>query len=213
MRVILLGAPGAGKGTQAGKIGERLSVPHIATGDLFRAAVSQGTELGKLAKSYMDQGELVPDQVTVRMLLERLSQPDCRKGYILDGFPRTLEQAQALDTALAERGDKVDRTIYLEVSEAELVRRLSGRWICPVCQTPYHEVTNPPRTPRRCDKEGAALYQRDDDKPETVKTRLAVYFQQTVPLIQHYARQGLLRRVNGEKEIQQVEREMVTSLR
>ena len=149
MRIILLGAPGAGKGTQAATLHEELNAPHIATGDLFRAALSQGTPLGMEAKSYMDRGELVPDDVTVRMLLERISRPDASGGYILDGFPRSIGQAEALSSALGERSEGIDKVILVDVSEDELVRRLSGRWICRACQTPYHAVNNPPTLPWR----------------------------------------------------------------
>ena len=212
-RVILLGPPGAGKGTQAASLAQELDVPHVATGDLFRAAVSQGTPLGKLAKTYMDRGELVPDEVTVRMLLERVSQPDARRGYILDGFPRTVEQAQALDKALSERKEKIDKALLIVVPDEELVQRLSGRWVCRVCQTPYHEVNNPPKVRGRCDRDGGELYQRDDDKPETVRNRLRVYAQQTLPLVEHYRREGVLVRVNGQQEIETVRGDLMKALR
>ena len=211
-RVVLLGPPGAGKGTQAASIAQALGVPHVATGDLFRAAVSQGTELGKLAKSYMDRGELVPDEVTVRMLLERVSQPDATRGYILDGFPRTREQARALDQALAVRREKIDKALLITVNDEELVKRLSGRWICRVCQTPYHASNNPPKVAGRCDKDGGELYQRDDDKPETVRNRLTVYHRQTSPLIDHYQKQNVLARVNGEHDIDTVRRDLLKAL-
>ena len=212
MRIILLGAPGAGKGTQAATLHEELNAPHIATGDLFRAALSQGTPLGLEAKSYMDRGELVPDGVTVRMLLERISQPDASDGYILDGFPRSLAQAEALDEALGGRNQKVDKVMLVDVSEDELIRRLSGRWICRACQTPYHAVNNPPKTVGVCDADSGELYQRDDDKPETVKNRLGVYRDQTAPLIDYYSAQQLLTRINGEQEIGGVRSDLLAAL-
>jgi adenylate kinase len=211
--VILLGAPGAGKGTQATTLATELKVPQVSTGDLFRAALAHGTELGKTAKSYMDRGELVPDQVTVQMLLERISQPDAKNGYILDGFPRTLGQARALDEALMGRKEKIDRVLLVDVSDEELVRRLSGRWICRSCQTPYHEVNNPPKVKGRCDRCGGELYQRDDDKPETVRNRLRVYHEQTSPLIDYYKAQKKLKEVNGEQEITAVRRDLLGSIR
>ena len=212
MRVILLGAPGAGKGTQAATLHEHLNAPHIATGDLFRAALSEGTPLGLEAKSYMDRGELVPDDVTVRMLLERISQPDAASGYILDGFPRSLAQATALSEALAGRGETIDKVLLVDVSEDELVRRLSGRWICRACQTPYHAISNPPKTEGMCDADGGELYQRDDDTPETVRNRLGVYRDQTAPLIDYYAEQGVLASINGEQDIEAVREDLLAAL-
>ena len=213
MRIILLGAPGAGKGTQAATLHEELNAPHIATGDLFRAALSQGTPLGMEAKSYMDRGELVPDDVTVRMLLERISQPDASGGYILDGFPRSIGQAEALSSALSERSEGIDKVILVDVSEDELVRRLSGRWICRTCQTPYHAVNNPPRSSGVCDADGGELYQRDDDKPETVMNRLTVYKDQTAPLIDYYEGRQILTRINGEQEIDSVRADLLAALK
>jgi adenylate kinase len=212
VRIILLGAPGAGKGTQAATLKETLKTPHVATGDLFRAALSQGTELGLKAKSYMDRGELVPDGVTVQMLLERISQPDAEGGYILDGFPRTLEQAGALGRALEGRQEKIDKVVLVEVSVDELVRRLSGRWICWACQTPYHQTSNPPKVTGRCDIDNGELYQRDDDKSETVRNRLDVYTQQTAPLIDFYKEKGILTRINGEQEIDAVRRDLLAAV-
>ena len=212
MRIILLGAPGAGKGTQAATLHEQLNAPHIATGDLFRAALSQGTPLGLEAKSYMDRGELVPDDVTVRMLLERISQPDAADGYILDGFPRSLAQAEALDEALKSRNETVDKVLLVDVSEDELVRRLSGRWVCRACQTPYHAVNNPPKTEGACDADGGELYQRDDDKPETVRNRLGVYRDQTAPLIDYYTAQEILTSINGEQEIDVVRADLLAAI-
>ncbi len=213
MRIILLGAPGAGKGTQAATLHEELNAPHIATGDLFRAALSQGTPLGLEAKSFMDRGELVPDDVTIRMLLERISQPDAADGYILDGFPRSLAQAEALDEALKSRNESVDKVLLVDVSEDELVRRLSGRWICRACQTPYHAVNNPPNTEGVCDTDGGELYQRDDDKPETVRNRLGVYRDQTAPLIDYYTAQEILTSINGEQGIEGVRADLLAALK
>ena len=213
MRVILLGAPGAGKGTQAAAIGDALEVPHIATGDLFRTAVSEGAALGLEANCYMDRGALVPDNVTIAMLLDRVSQEDARGGFVLDGFPRTVNQARALADALKQRQEAIDRVILIDVSEDELVRRLSGRWICGGCQTPYHEVSNFPKESGVCDLDGGTLYQRDDDKPETVRTRLRVYEQQTVPLIDFYRRADALIRVDGEQEIGIVRDHLLAAVR
>ena len=209
MRFVLLGAPGSGKGTQAGIISQKLGIAHIATGDLFREAVKKGNELGLTAKSYMDKGLLVPDDLTVRMLLERINSPDCGKGYILDGFPRTLEQAKALDEALAKRGEAVERVLYVKVSTDELVRRLSGRLICRSCQTPYHQTASPPKVAGKCDRCGGELYQRADDSPETVRKRLEVFLASTAPLIDHYKKTGKLVEIDGEGEIQEVGRKAV----
>ncbi len=216
MRIILLGAPGAGKGTQAATLHEELNAPHIATGDLFRAALSQGTPLGLEAKSYMDRGELVPDGVTVRMLLERISEPDAAEGYILDGFPRSLAQAEALDEALTSRNENIDKVLLVNVSEDELVRRLSGRWICRTCQKPFHMISNPPNKDGLCDvcdPEDGELYQRDDDKPETVRNRLGVYRDQTAPLIDYYTAQDILTSINGEQEIEGVRADLLAALK
>lgn len=203
-RVILLGPPGAGKGTQAALMAQRNGIAHIASGDLFRKHLGEGTELGKLAKTYMDKGELVPDDVTVRMVLERLAEPDAQAGYILDGFPRTLEQAQALDAALAEKGEDVLSAPLIEVDTDELVRRLGGRWVCRSCQTPYHDLSNPPASKGVCDACQGELHQRSDDKPEVVRTRLETYERQTAPLIGYYEEQGKLRRVNGQQDVERV---------
>ncbi len=199
MFLILLGAPGAGKGTQAATMAAETGLAHIATGDLFRENIRNETELGKQAKVYVNRGELVPDELTVRMLLDRLERPDCQKGCLLDGFPRTVDQAKALDAALKDRGQAVDKVLYINVGEEEVVARLAGRWTCRQCGAIYHEQHNPPQVKGRCDKCGGELYQRDDDKPETVRNRLAVYNQQTAPLIEHYARAGKLTEVNGEQ--------------
>ncbi len=202
--IILLGAPGAGKGTQAQTLAKEMGLAHIATGDLFREAQEKGTELGRLARSYMEKGLLVPDEVTVKMLLERLSQPDAVSGAVLDGFPRTLEQARAFEAALQGRGQQVGRVVYMKVDSAELVRRLSGRWLCRRCQTPYNVVSSPPRVSGRCDRCGGELYQRADDTEETARKRLEVYAQQTAPLVEHYRKQSRLVEVDGGGSIEAV---------
>ncbi|MBI4786784.1 MAG: adenylate kinase [Chloroflexi bacterium] len=207
--IILLGAPGAGKGTQAEILREHLGLAHVASGDLFRENVSKGTPLGKLAKSYMDKGELVPDDVTVQMVMDRITRPDCERGVVFDGFPRTVAQAQALDAALAQAGKKIGMVVLVDVKDETLVRRLSARWICPNDGVVYNTLTNPPRVPGRCDKDNGELYQREDDKPETVRRRLQVYHTQTKPLIDYYRAAGLLREVNGEQDIDQVQADLV----
>jgi adenylate kinase len=204
MNVVLLGAPGAGKGTQASALTKELGVVHVASGDLFRRALGEKTELGMLAKSYMDKGELVPDEVTINMVLERIVQPDCAGGVLFDGFPRTLSQAEALDKRLASESRSIDSVVYIEVPEEELVKRLSGRWICRACQTPYHAVSSPPKTHGVCDACGGELYQRDDDKEETVRERLKVFLSQTLPIVDYYDRQGKLVRVDGNRDIADV---------
>jgi len=213
MNVILLGAPGAGKGTQAVTLSKKLGLAHVATGDLFRKEQESGSELGKMAKSYMDKGQLVPDEITVKMLLGRISAPDCAKGFILDGFPRTLEQAKALDRALAAQGKDIDKVLYIKVSNNELLRRLSGRWICRDCQAPYNIVEKPPKVAGKCDRCGGKLYQREDDTEETARKRLDVYFAQTMPLIEYYAKAGKLMEVNGEQGIEAVGKDMITALK
>ncbi len=212
MYIILIGAPGAGKGTQAALVAQDLHLAHIASGDLFRQALEQGTELGLKAKSYMEKGMLVPDEITIRMVLERISAPDCEQGVILDGFPRNLEQAQALDKALPEQGKAIDKAVYIKVSEPELLNRLSGRWICRNCQTPYHATNSPPKVWGKCDNCGGELYQRADDTVETVKNRLKVYFAQTAPLIDYYTQAGKLLEVDGEGGVDEVARRIVTAL-
>jgi adenylate kinase len=213
MYVIMLGAPGAGKGTQADILSQELNLPHIASGDLFRQALEKRTEIGLLAKGYMDKGELVPDETTTKMILERIDQPDCAPGCLFDGFPRTLRQAKALDKALKEQGRTIDRAIYIEASIEELVKRLSGRWLCRACQTPYHITNSPPKTPGKCDRCGGELYQRPDDREETVKERLNVFLAQTVPILDYYKKQGKLVRVNGNLEMEEVARRIVSALR
>jgi len=210
--IIFWGAPGAGKGTQAAFVARELNLAHIASGDLFRQAAEQGTELGLEAKSYMERGELVPDKVTTRMVLERMSAPDCEHGVILDGFPRNLEQAKALDNALREHAKAIDKVVYIKVSEEELLKRLSGRWICRNCQAPYHTTNSPPKVGGKCDRCGGELYQRPDDTPETVKKRLQVYFDQTAPLIRYYTQVGKLLEVDGEGEVDEVAKRIIVAL-
>jgi adenylate kinase len=210
--VVFLGAPGAGKGTQAGLVAERLGLIRLATGDILREAVRRDTQLGRQAKEYMERGELVPDSLVVEVVVGRLSVPDAAAGAVLDGFPRNIAQAEALDRALAQRGAKVDVAVYLKVPEAELVRRLSRRWECGVCRTPYHEETHPPRTPGICDLCGGTLIQRPDDRPETVRRRLAVYFEQTAPLLDYYRQRGVLVEVDGGQPIPEVTRQVLEAV-
>jgi len=202
--IVLIGAPGAGKGTQAQWMADQFGLAHIATGDMFREAQANGTDLGLRAKSYMERGELVPDEVTVAMVMERLRQPDASNGAILDGFPRNVPQARALDKALADAGKRVDQSVYMVVPEDELLRRLSGRWLCRVCQASYHQVFNPPGRPGVCDRCGGQLYQREDDSLETAKRRLQVYFDQTMPVIGYYREKGVLDEVDGAQSIPEV---------
>ena len=204
MNVVLLGAPGAGKGTQASVLTAEIGMVHVASGDLFRRALQEQTELGLLAKSYMEKGELVPDEVTINMVLERIRMPDCAGGVLFDGFPRTLSQAMALDARLTEEGRAIDKVVYIEVPEEELVTRLSGRWICRSCQTPYHAVSSPPQVAGKCDACGGELYQRADDTEETVRERLKVFLSQTLPIVKYYEQQGKLLRVNGNQGIEDV---------
>lgn len=210
--IILLGAPGAGKGTQAEILRERLGLAHIASGDLFRENLAKETPLGKLAKSYMDKGELVPDDVTIQMVMERIARPDCARGVVFDGFPRTVAQAKALDDTLAKEGKKINAALCVDVADEELVRRLSARWICPNDGAVYNILTNPPRTTGRCDKDNAELYQRNDDKPETVRRRLEVYHTQTAPLIDYYKQKGLLKEVDGAQSIEKVQADLVKAV-
>ncbi len=211
MFVVFLGAPGAGKGTQAAVVAQKLGIPHIATGDLFRQAVEKGTKLGLLAKSYMEKGALVPDEVTIQMLSERLAQPDCKKGCVFDGFPRTLDQAKALDGVMAKLKSTIDKAIDIEVPDAELLKRLGGRWICRKCQTPYHEVFSPPKSKGICDKCGGELYQRADDNETTIKNRLKVYHSQTTPILDFY--KGKLVKIDGTVEIAKVTEQIVKAMK
>jgi adenylate kinase len=211
--IILLGAPGAGKGTQAVMLSEKLKITQVASGDLFRQALQKETELGKKAKVYMEKGQLVPDEITIQMVLERLSSPDLKNGAILDGFPRNIKQAEALDKAMAASKKKIDKVVYIKVSEKELLKRLSGRWICRNCQAPYHEVDSPPKAKGKCDRCGGELYQRADDNTETVKKRLKVYFAETMPLIDYYKKDGKLLEIEGEGSTDEVNRRIVTALR
>jgi adenylate kinase len=204
MKIIMLGAPGAGKGTQAKKIAEKYSIPHISTGDIFRANIKGGTELGMKAKSYMDQGQLVPDEVTINMLLDRISADDCENGYVLDGFPRTIPQAESLTKALNARGEKIDYAIDVDVPDQAIVTRMSGRRACVNCGATYHIVYNAPKKEGVCDACGENLVLRDDDKPETVQKRLTVYHDQTQPLIDYYKNAGVLKSVDGTKDLNDV---------
>lgn len=213
MYIILLGAPGAGKGTQAVMLAEKLGLVQVASGDLFRKALAEKTSLGLKAKEYMDKGQLVPDEITIQMVLERLSMPDCASGAMLDGFPRNLDQAAALDAALKNKGKVIDAVVYIKVSESELIKRLGGRWICRKCQAPYHEVDNPPEVKGICDRCGGELYQRDDDNETTVKNRLKVFFAETAPLIDYYTKSGKLIEVNGEGKTDDINRRIVDALR
>ena len=212
MYIIFLGAPGSGKGTQAAYVAQKLNLVHIATGDLFRQAVEQGTGLGMKVKSYMEKGVLVPDQITIQVVLERIAAPDCEAGVILDGYPRNLKQAEALDRALVQKAKAIDKVVYIRVPEEELIKRLGGRWICRNCQTPYHAVDSSPRVWGRCDKCGGELYQRPDDTVEVVKKRLEVYFAQTAPLIDYYNQAGKLLEIDGEGEVSEVGNRIIVAL-
>ncbi|MFC2010706.1 adenylate kinase [Chloroflexota bacterium] len=212
MYIIFLGAPGAGKGTQAARVAQELKLVQVATGDLFRQALEQGTELAMQAKSYMEKGQLVPDEITIKMVLGRISAPDCESGVIFDGFPRNLKQAEALDEALLEQGKAIDKVVYIKVPEEELLERLGGRWICRQCQAPYHAVNSPPRVWGKCDQCGGELYQRSDDTVETVKKRLVVYFAETAPLINYYTLAGKLLEVAGEGGLDEVRSRIVEAL-
>ena len=204
MKIIMLGAPGAGKGTQAKMIADKYDIPHISTGDIFRANIKNGTALGMEAKGYMDQGKLVPDELTVKILLDRVSLEDCKNGYVLDGFPRTIPQAEVLDKALTELNDKIDFAINVDVPDENIIRRMSGRRACLNCGATYHIVHVPPKTEGICDRCGNELILRDDDKEETVKNRLTVYHEQTQPLIEFYTAKGVLKDVDGTQDMQVV---------
>lgn len=204
MNLVLMGLPGAGKGTQAEKIVEKYHIPHISTGDMFRAAIKDGTELGLKAKSFMDKGELVPDEVTIGIVRERLSKPDCQKGFLLDGFPRTVAQAEALENMLSELERPIDYVINVDVDKDILLERLTGRRICTECGATYHLVFNPPSNEGVCDRCGGELYQRADDNEETVQNRLEVNLKQTQPLLSFYEDKGYLRNINGQQDIDKV---------
>jgi adenylate kinase len=210
--VVLLGAPGAGKGTQAQILSQRLGLAHVATGDLFRAAVRDGTPLGVVAKGYMDRGELVPDSVTIEMLLERLAQPDAAAGILLDGFPRNTAQAEVLDKALADRGSRVEVAPYIDVPEADLVARLGGRWICRAQGHPYHELSKPPLVAGICDVDGSELYQRTDDEPATVQARLRQQLGALDQVVGHYRGQGALKTVDGTGPIERVSDDLLAAI-
>ena len=204
MKVIMLGAPGAGKGTQAKQIADKYSIPHISTGDIFRANIKNGTELGKKAKTYMDQGLLVPDELVVELVVDRIQQDDCKNGFVLDGFPRTIPQAEALDAALEKINEKMDYAIDVDVPDENIINRMSGRRACLNCGATYHIVSIPTKVEGICDRCGSQIVLRDDDKPETVKKRLEVYHEQTQPLIDYYKKQDILRTVDGVQPMEDV---------
>ncbi len=210
--VVLLGPPGAGKGTQAEMISAKLGLAHVSSGDLFRQNIKNQTELGKEVDAILKRGDLVPDDLTIRMVKDRLKQPDCKAGAVLDGFPRTPAQAQALNSMLADFGGKVDVVPYIQVDEEELVKRLSGRWVCRAEGHVYHQVFNPPKKTGVCDIDGSKLYQRDDDKRETVQRRIHVYMEQTAPLIEHYRNDGTLVEVDGAQAIEKVTADLLAAL-
>jgi adenylate kinase len=204
MKIVMLGAPGAGKGTQAKKIAESYGVPHISTGDIFRANIKNDTELGRKAKVYMDKGELVPDELVVDLIMDRFAEPDCSNGYVLDGYPRTIPQAEALDNALKANGESLDFAVNVDVPDEEIINRMSGRRACLKCGSTYHIIFNPPSKEGVCDKCGDVLVQREDDKEETVKNRLDIYHEQTEPLEKYYAEAGLLHNVDGTRSMDEV---------
>ena len=212
IKIIMLGAPGAGKGTQAKMIADKYGVPHVSTGDIFRANIKNGTELGMEAKKYMDQGLLVPDELTVKILLDRVSQPDCKNGYVLDGFPRTIPQAEVLDKALAELGESIDYAIDVDVPDENIVKRMSGRRACVSCGATYHVVHVPPKKEGICDRCGSELILRDDDNPYTVMNRMDVYHKHTHPLIDFYTKKGVLKTVDGTVDMQDVFKAIVAIL-
>ena len=212
MNIILLGAPGAGKGTQAVALVKEKGLAHVASGDLFRDNLSRGTELGNTAKTYMDKGELVPDDVTVKMVLDRIARPDCASGFLLDGFPRTIPQAEALDKALTAEGKNVDKAVSVAVPNEELIKRLSGRWICRGCQAPFHMVDAPPKEAGKCDHCGGELYRRPDDNKGTIDKRIEIFEMQTAPLDKYYLKEGLLKKVDGCGDIQDIFEEILHSL-
>lgn len=212
MKIIMLGAPGAGKGTQAKQIADKYSIPHISTGDIFRANIKNGTELGKKAKQYMDQGALVPDELTCDLVMDRIQQDDCKNGFVLDGFPRTIPQAEALDAALGKINEKMDYAIDVDVPDENIVNRMSGRRACLNCGATYHLISIPPKVEGICDRCGGEIVLREDDKPETVQKRLKVYHEQTQPLIDYYKNQGILKSVDGTQPMDEVFKAIVTIL-
>ena len=212
MKIIMLGAPGAGKGTQAKQIADKYSIPHISTGDIFRAIIKNGTELGKKAKQYMDQGALVPDELTCDLVMDRIQQDDCKNGFVLDGFPRTIPQAEALDAALGKINEKMDYAIDVDVPDENIVNRMSGRRACLNCGATYHLISIPPKVEGICDRCGSEIVLREDDKPETVQKRLKVYHEQTQPLIDYYKNQGILKSVDGTQPMDEVFKAIVTIL-
>ena len=211
--LLLVGAAGAGKGTQAEILSRDLDVAHLASGDLFRAAVAAGTPLGEEARRYMDRGDLVPDDITIGMFMEKLAQPSAARGAILDGFPRTVGQARTLDATLGARGERVGRVVFIDVPTEELVRRLAGRWVCPTCGTTYHEVSDQPRTRGLCDADGTPLTQRDDDRPEVVRARLEQQVPPMLEVVEHYARLGVVDRIDGGQPIEAVTADILERLR
>ncbi len=212
MKIIMLGAPGAGKGTQAKMLAEKFSIPHISTGDIFRANIKNGTELGAKAKEYMDKGLLVPDELVVDLVIDRFKNPDCKNGYILDGFPRTIPQAEALDKALTAIGESVDFAINVEVPDENIVNRMAGRRACVGCGATYHIIYNPTKVENKCDTCGGELILREDDKPETVLNRLSVYHEQTQPLIDYYTKKGIIAEVDGTVDMKDVFNAIVKTL-
>jgi len=207
-----MGLPGAGKGTQASEIVKKFPIPHISTGDMFRKAIKDETDLGKEAKSYMDRGELVPDEVTVGIVKERISEDDAKKGFLLDGFPRTIDQAESLNQIMSELDREIDAVINIEVPEEELMNRLTGRRICEKCGTTYHLVFNPPKVDGICDIDGGKLYQREDDNPETVSNRLSVNVKQSKPILEYYNNKGVLKNIDGSKDIDEVTDDVIDIL-